>query len=278
MKKYTSFISGSLLAALIIVTPVVSFAENNNKDKNDNKDKMEQKKIEKDEVKNQKDNAWFKSGWFKSHNTKDTTVPIINNVVATLSNNIKKAKISWTTDIKSNSIVWYSTTTPVDTSTEGITTMKRNNRALNHKIELKRLLPNTKYYVVVGSANGIGITKSAEISFTTPAIILTPVVTPQVVDTTAPVISNIETTVNASNVKISWTTNELSTSNIYTSTITPLDVNASTTTLIDDKTLATKHSLNIPNLTSNTLYHFILKSVDASNNTVSSNELSFRTN
>ncbi|MFA6392899.1 MAG: fibronectin type III domain-containing protein [Candidatus Paceibacterota bacterium] len=276
MKKYKSLITSSLLLALIIATPVISFADNN-KNKNGNENKIEQLNKVK-ENKDKKEKSWFGSSWFNSHNAKDTTAPVISNPITTLSNNIKKAKISWTTDVKANSIVWYSTTTPVDTSVEGITTMKRNNRTLNHKIELKKLLPNTKYYVVVGSANNIGITKSAEISFTTPAIIITPVVTPPVVDTTAPVISNIETTVSGSNVAISWKTNEATSSTIFYSKTTPVDTTTASLTKAVDNTLTKEHSLSIPNLTSNTLYHFILKSVDASNNVSTSSELSFRTN
>jgi hypothetical protein len=277
MKKYKSLITGSLLVGLIMTTPFVGFAESNNKGNNDNSNKIEQSSKVKTE-KDNKNNSWFSSSWFNNHNSKDTTAPVISNVVATLSNNVKKAKISWTTDIKANSIVWYSTTSPVDTSVKGMTTMKRNNRTLNHKIELKKLLPNTKYYVVVGSANGIGIVKSAEISFTTPATAVIPVVTPPVADTTAPVISNTETTVNGSNVAISWKTNEATSSTIFYSTITPVDTTVASITKVVNNTFTKEHSLIIPGLTSNTLYHFILKSVDASSNAVSSNELSFRTN
>ncbi|MFA7000110.1 MAG: fibronectin type III domain-containing protein [Candidatus Paceibacterota bacterium] len=276
MKKYKSLITGSLLLALIVVTPVVSFADNN-KDKNGNENKIEQlNKVKENQDKKEK--SWFGSSWFNSHNAKDTTAPVISNVVATLSNNASKAKISWATDVKANSIVWYSTTSPVDTSLNGMIIMKRNNRTLNHKIELKKLLPNTKYYVIVGSANNIGIIKSTEISFTTPTIEVTPVVTPPVVDTTAPVISNVETTVGGSNVEISWKTNEATSSTIFYSLATPVDTTVASLTKVVDNTLTKEHSLSIPNLTSNTLYHFILKSVDASNNTVSSSELAFRTN
>jgi hypothetical protein len=201
----------------------------------------------------------------------DTIAPVISNL-AVSSIKVNKATLTWLTDTKSNSLVWISKTSPVDTSLN--TNALRKAQVLNHKIMLNKLDANTKYYVVVGGTNDIGTTKSSEISFTTPAVVTPPVV----IDTTAPVISNIETRVNGSNVTIAWTTNELSTSNVYTSTITPLDIVTSTTTLIADNSLALNHSLNIPSLTSNTLYHFIVKSVDASNNTVSSNELSFRTN
>lgn len=262
MKKYKSLITSSLLAALIIATPVVSFAENNNGNKDDNGNKKEQPlKVKKD-------------GWFNSHNSKSVTAPVISSVVIT-STKTKKATIKWNTDVRSNSFVWYSTTPTVDTSINP--NMRRGDRVLKHKFELKKLQPNTKYYVIVGSANNIGIIKSSEISFTTPAKKVV-IDTPVVIDTTAPIISDIENRINASNVTISWTTNELATSKTYYSPTTPVIINASNTLLITDNSLTKKHSVSIPSLTSNTLYHFILKSVDAANNTVSSNELSFRTN
>ena len=277
MKKYKSLITSSLLLALIVVTPIVSFADNNNKDKNDNENKIGQlnkvKENKDQNEKNQKNNSWFRSNWFNNHNLKDTTAPIISNIVAT-STKSKKATIKWETDVRSNTFIWYSKVSPVNTSIDPM--MKRGDRVLKHKIELKKLEPNTKYYVVVGSANNMGMIKSTEISFTTPAI--TPVVTLPVVDTTAPVISNIETTVNGSNVEISWKTNEATSSTIFYSIITPVDTTVASLTKVVNNTLTKEHRLSIPNLTSNTLYHFILKSVDASNNTVSSSELSFRTN
>lgn len=273
MKKYKLLITSSLLLALIIATPVVSFADNNNKDKNGNGNKIENVNKAQNE-KNQKNISWFGSNWFKGH-SKSTIAPVISNVIV-VSTKTNKATIKWETDSRSNSFVWYSTTTPIDTSVNP--NLKRNDRVLKHKFELKKLEAGTKYYVVVGSANNIGIIKSAEISFTTPAIVVTPVVTPPVVDTTAPVISNIETTVSGSNVAISWKTNEATSSTIFYSIITPVDTTVANITKVVNNTLTKEHSLSIPNLTSNTLYHFILKSVDASNNTVSSSEFSFRTN
>lgn len=272
MKKYKSLIVSSLMATLIITTPVASFAENNNKDKKDNENKMGQLNKVK-ENKDKKENSWFGSNWFNNHNLRDTTTPVISNVVTT-STKVNKATIKWETDVRSNTFVWYSKVSPVDTSVNPM--MKRGDRVLKHKIELKKLEPNIKYYVVVGSANNIGIIKSAEISFTTPIKVITP--TPVVLDTTVPVISNTEITVNGSNVVISWKTNETTSSTIFYSTITPVNTTTASITKVVNNTLKKEHSLSIPNLTSNTLYHFILKSVDASNNVSTSNELSFRTN
>ena len=272
MKKYKSLITSSLLLALIITTPVISFADNN-KNKNDNENKIEQLNKVK-ENKDKKENSWFGSNWFKGH-SKSTIAPVISNVIV-VSTKTNKTTIKWETDSRSNTFVWYSTTTPVDTSINP--NLKRNDRVLKHKFELKKLEAGTKYYVVVGSANNIGVTKSAEISFTTPVIAVTPVVTAPVVDTTAPVISNIETTVSGSNVAISWKTDEATSSTIFYSITTPVDTTTASITKVVDNTFKKEHSLSIPSLTSNTLYHFILKSVDASNNTSSSSELSFRTN
>lgn len=193
--------------------------------------------------------------------------PVISNLVVT-STKSNKATISWVTDVRANNLVWYSKTSPVNTSVKP-NVSRHDNKNLKHKIELKKLEPNTKYYVVVGSTNRAGTTKSSEISFITPA---------KTNNREAPVISLIETKTEDSTSTISWTTNELATSGIFYSKITPLDVNSNTTVSIVDNTLATKHSLNIPGLAKSTLYHFIVKSTDASNNTVTSSESAFMTN
>ncbi len=293
IKKYNKVVVGSLLSALILSTPAMGFADNDNKNENkgqDNKIKTELmlgSKIEnnhdvKDALKNIKEenkadkkesniiketqkNLGFFSNWFKNHSGKILAAPSISNLVA-VSTKPNKAIITWTTDNRANSYVWYGTTSPVDTSTKPV--MKHNSRVLNHKIEFKKLTPNTKYYIVVGGSNNKGDGKSSEISFTTPA---TPV------DTIAPVISNTDIKINADkNVVISWNTNELATSNIYYSTITPLDLSAVTTKSVVDATLATRHSLVIPGLTAGTEYYYVIKSVDASNNTILSKESSFK--
>lgn len=98
----------------------------------------------------------------------NTIAPVISDLTVT-SVKKNKATLNWTTDTKSNTLVWFSTVSPVDT------TLKQNNsrkaKVLNHKIEIKKLEANTKYYLIVGSTNKIGLTKSVETSFTTPAIV-----------------------------------------------------------------------------------------------------------
>lgn len=274
MKKYKKLIIGSLMTAMIMTSPIASFAESNKNEDNgrDNKIKTEQFRKEKGED-NKKSNSWFGSNWFNRGNEKIIVAPIVSDLVA-VSTKSNKAKVNWSTNSRSNTFIWYSTTSPVDTSIAP--NMKRNDRTLKHKFELRKLQPNTKYYLVVGGANIAGTTKSSEISFTTGEILAE---TTPVIDTVAPVISEREIKVNDSNVTISWKTNEPSTSKLfYAINSAPINVNEGGTTSITDEKLVTKHSLSIPNLTSNTLYHFILKSVDAKNNTTISSESSFITN
>ncbi len=365
MQKYKSLITGSLIAAMIIVTPLVTFADNDNKDKKDNDNKEIQVREIKSE-KNQKEHSWFNSNWFISRKDRITSAPVISNVVVD-TNKTYKTKIKWDTSVRSNSFVWFSKTSPVDTSIKP--TIKRNDRVLSHKIELKKLESNTKYYVVVGSANGQNKTLSTETSFTTGVInennnnlsikslegkkIINVGDTAKVMvnvsdkgngnlsfsadwgdttssnqssllnktiqsatfnhiyntigtytatftvtnndgktdsksmeikvvsiisDITSPIISNIETKVNKTDATISWITNEPTTSSIFYNATTTVDVNNSNTPKVVDSKLVTKHSLNIPLLVSSTLYHFIIKSVDAANNAVTSIEYAFHTN
>jgi len=396
--------------------------------------------------------------------SQNVTAPVLSNINVT---DVKshKATLNWTTDVKSNTMVWISKTSPVDTNLNNYNSRKA--LVLNHKIEVKNLEANTKYYVIVGSMNTAGTTKSSETSFTTlpvayssnpvitslsgPTTIKTgetatvtvnaynpnnealsysvnwgdvsvinrnvllevkePIfvqtatfshvystvgtytatftaenskgektsssmkieVTPVVLDTTAPtisafvipetattlavnittltandangvtgykitetatapligdtgwsstvptvytfatagsktlyawtkdaagnvstslndsvvitladttapIISGITTTITGLNATVTWTTNEPATSNVFYSTGTPVDINNTATTRVSDGTLVTNHSLSIPSLTSSTLYHFIIKSLDSSNNIATSSESTFTTN
>jgi PKD repeat protein len=92
-------------------------------------------------------------------------VPTISNVSAT-STKPKQGTLSWTTDVKADSVVWYSTVSPVVTS--GTPNISKKAKVTDHKINLTKLEPNTTYYVVVGSSNENGSTMGSETSFTTP--------------------------------------------------------------------------------------------------------------
>ncbi|MFQ6084406.1 MAG: DUF5667 domain-containing protein, partial [Candidatus Aminicenantia bacterium] len=116
--------------------------------------------------------------------TPDTTAPVISNLTSTTTTST--AEISWDTDEASDSIVWYSTTTPlvISTTTPFVSSA---NLVTNHTLSLTNLNASTTYYFIIASTDAAGNTAtSAESSFTTLEI-----PTP---DTTAPVISNLTST------------------------------------------------------------------------------------
>lgn len=356
MRKYTKTIIGSMMAIIILSTPFATFAESKKDNENhQNVGRMEQQKGQ------TKEKSWFGSDWFNGRKLKATTSPVISNLIAS-SIRKQKATVKWETDVRSNSFVWYSTVSPVDTTLAP--NMKHNDRTLKHKFELKKLLPNTKYYIVVGSTNNIGMVKSTEISFTTSELNgnnLAPIITnvigqntlkigetenvtinaydPQskvlnyfvdwgdgsvspkytfnqtvslghvystvgtfmakftiensdgkdtsstlkiivtpVLDTVSPVISDIHTTISGTNVIVTWKTDEPTNSTVFYNTTTPVDTNSISTPKVIDTVLNTTHSINIPSLTPSTLYHFIIKSLDVSNNVTLSSEITFSTN
>ncbi len=122
--------------------------------------------------------------------------PIISNVTAT-STKWHQATIHWTTDVRASSLVWYSKTSPVNTTVRP--RVYRTAKVFDHKINLNKLQPNTTYYVVVGSGNGVR-TLGTEISFTTPAkdaIASTPVITSLSGPTTIAVGQTETVTINA---------------------------------------------------------------------------------
>lgn len=277
MKKYKSLLIGTLVLSAILIDPVTSFAQSNNNGKGRDGEK-EERKEERMEFKKdfKKDFPWGKfQSWVnknkdKKENAEVVVAPVISNLVAT-STRPHRATITWDTNVKAKSFVWYSKTSPVDTS--GAFRKVRNNEDNKNKITLGRLDANTKYYVIVKSINSAGTTTSSEVSFTTPAEV--PVV---VADTTKPVLSNIQISNGTTTSTVSWTTDEASTGVVYYSTVTPLDVNAGTTLSVSNTSLSTNHSIVLPGLTSGTTYRFIIKSADASNNVVLSSENSLVTN
>jgi hypothetical protein len=292
------------------------------------------------------------------------TAPVVSDASAT-STVPHQAVLTWTTDVKSSSLVWYSTTSPVDTS--GDAQISRTAEVLNHKVTLTGLQPDTTYYAVVGSTNAGGTTLASETSFTTPALPdkTTPVITgltgPETVTagdtetvtvnaydpqngsltysadwgdtapmmmsmlapqspfvqsaqfshiystpgtytatftaqndagktatssmtitvtkptTVEPVISSIGTQPADTTSTITWTTDEPTTSQIFYSTTTPVDVTSSDTASVSDTASTTNHSVTLSDLTANTDYHFIIQSTDASGNVGSSTESTFTT-
>ena len=93
------------------------------------------------------------------------------------------------------------------------------------------------------------------------------------VDATPPVISSVVAiNITATSATATWSTDEISTSQVEYG----LTVSYGSQTILD-ATLLTSHSVNLTGLTSNTLYHFRVKSKDAANNEAISGDYTFTT-
>lgn len=92
------------------------------------------------------------------------------------------------------------------------------------------------------------------------------------VDDSDPVISAIASSATFTTVTITWTTDEPATSQIQYG----LTSDYGTTSTLDD-TLETSHSVDITGLSSNTIYHLKVTSVDEAGNTVTSDATTFPT-
>ncbi len=187
--------------------------------------------------------------------------PVISSVsaspVATSS-----AAISWTTNVAAMSKVYFSTSSPVILASAII--VSDPGLVTGHSLNLTGLSASTTYYFIVESVDASSsVTKSAQFSFKTLSV-------------AAPVISMISvSSVSSSTATISWITDTLSTTKIYYSTSTP--VNIASASAASSSTLVTSHSMVLTGLNANTNYFFIIESVDAISNTSRSNQFSFLT-
>lgn len=116
--------------------------------------------------------------------------PVISDVNVTATS-ARKALVTWKTDVKANTRVWYSKTSPV--STTGKPIISRSKKVLDHSVSLSKLEPNTKYFLVIGSGNNNGLTKSKEISFTTPDLVNNVPVITSLSGSTSVTVGEIET-------------------------------------------------------------------------------------
>lgn len=97
--------------------------------------------------------------------TPPTALQISN--VDTILQNQTHVVITWTTNIRSTSRVFYSTGTPVDVATAQ--SASGDSGVVNHRVELNGLSAGTRYHFVVRSRDDAGeIVTSPESSFTTP--------------------------------------------------------------------------------------------------------------
>ncbi len=194
--------------------------------------------------------------------TLDTIAPIISNIILSVSTNT--VDITWDTDEESDSVVWYSTTTPLIISGDTLF-VDSSSLVTTHNISLLGLNASTTYYFIVNSFDSSGNkATSIESSF----IILTP-------DTTAPIISNISLSVSTNTADIIWNTDEPSNSKAWYSTTTPIVLGSSS--FIESTNLVASHAVSLSSLNASTTYYFIVGSTDEFNNEATSTESSFTT-
>ncbi|MDE2040983.1 MAG: fibronectin type III domain-containing protein [Patescibacteria group bacterium] len=177
-----------------------------------------------------------------------------------------EALITWNTNNSANSTVWYSTSTPVATTTAASVTSATD--VYNHSVLLTGLSASTTYYFIIGSTDAFGnVGTSAEATFMTTAA---PFTNPLA-------ITNALAMVGSTGVTLTWTTNEAADSEAYYSTVSPVVIGASSTTPVTNSSLITSHSLSVTGLATSTTYYMFIQSKDAANNTQSTSQFSFTT-
>ncbi len=168
------------------------------------------------------------------------------------------ATISWTTDEASNSQVEYG-----EDTNYGNNTTLNTNMVTSHSQGLTSLTANTTYHYRVKSEDASGnLAVSGDYTFTT----LAP-------DETPPVISNVTSSnVTSGGATISWDTDEASDSQVEYG----LDTGYGSSTTLNTS-MVTSHSETISGLVENTVYHYRVKSKDASGNESVSADYTFTT-
>jgi hypothetical protein len=317
MNKYKSLITSSLVAIIIIATPAVTFADRNDKD-NDNENGQRVKVEQKSELKtensffknfNWKGDLEFRQEFLKKFrewskerkemSKKERKMERVENKDRDEDEDDDSKEYS----PKNLAPKIEGITAPTVLKVNEVGTWKvkasdPNNGVLTYEVlfgdtneTAKSLsLSASKSFVQTGTfthsyANKgtykIKFTVSNEDGLKAISTVTVKVTDDTVVekDTVAPVISKIGiSTGTSNNATISWKTNEKTTGEIFYGTSKDIDVDNNNTLKVSDTNLKTDHVFSIPGLASSTLYHFILKSADASNNETLSSEITFVTN
>lgn len=201
---------------------------------------------------------------FVTASATDTTPPTLSNIIASPVT-ATSATLLWQTNEPATSLVWYSTSTPVVTTTAQTATS--GTLVLAHSIALNGLAPNTTYYYIIASADASGNTaQSGQFSFATPAA----------PDTTPPTLLSISATaITSSTAHLTWSTNEPATSLVWYSTSTP--VLTTSAPGASNATLVINHDIAIGGLTASSTYYYVVGSADAAGNIATSTEQSLVT-
>jgi chitodextrinase len=189
----------------------------------------------------------------------DTTPPSISDVQVSVTDTT--ATVTWQTDEPASSAVSYGPTSAYEDGT-----ISDPSLVTSHTITLTDLQPESQYFFRVSSVDGSGNSASGtNLSFTTEA-------SPPV-DTTAPVISNVQvSSVTTTSAIITWQTDEPADSVVAFGPSSAYE-NGS----VSNSTLVTSHSVTLTNLVAGTQYHFQVRSADGSGNQASGGDLTLTT-
>ncbi len=186
----------------------------------------------------------------------DVTPPAISNVQA-INVTGTGATIIWETDEPASRQVEYGLT-----PSYGNGTPLETNLLTSHSVMLSQLAPETTYHFRVYSEDAaLNGAFSSDFTFTTTAI-----------DSLAPVISNVRLdSISATGALVLWDTDEPANSFV------DFGVTPNYGAVQSSAQFVTAHRIWLSGLTGNTLYHFRVRSQDASNNQASSGDSTFTT-
>lgn len=195
----------------------------------------------------------------------DTTAPVLQSV--SVIPGTTRAVVRWSTDERSDSVVWYATSTPVNVSSSSTLSVKKTLSVRDHRIVITGLAADTTYFIRVGSKDAAGnIGYSGEISFKTLSN-----------NVSLPVISNLVAVVGTSTVEVKWNTDEPSTSKLYYKEGGSISTSESGVSVKEDSSLTSNHSVRVDNLKDNTLYSFLAESKNASGGITTYSRIEVRT-
>jgi len=204
-----------------------------------------------------------------SYTFNTTAGPVISNIsIKSIFN--EEAVITWLTNESSDSHVELSINANMSDSnshgSENLITTLNSQEYYEHSVRLTGLTQATKYYFYVKSkdvnTNEAFDNNAGEYySFTT------------TYDSTGPVISNISVSTTLNTAIITWTTDELSSSQVQHGTTIAYGGLTE-----KDNTLTIQHSVRVPELYQNCSYHFKVVSEDANGNISISDDNTFLTN
>jgi hypothetical protein len=171
----------------------------------------------------------------------DTTKPVISSIAS--STGPTTATITWNTNEGATSTVRYGATSSYGAAS--------SSAALDtaHTIALSGLSGSTAYHFQISSADSSGnIATSSDLIFTT-----------GIIDLTTPIISSIATSTASSSATITWTTDDVSDTQVEYGTSATYSASTSLNAVA-----TTSHSVTIAGLTNGTAYHFRILSRNTS--------------